>query len=275
MRNSKTFSIVAHTTLITLAVLEIYPILIMAFISGKNYYQVVTNPLMPSLPFHLENFAKAWRLGIRWYMLNSITVTLAILCGSMFLSCIAAYVFARHDFPGKGFLFSLLLGLLVIPGITTLVPRYVLVRDLQLLNSLWAVILPGVLGANAFNIFVLRTFFASLPEELFEAARLDGAGHWTIFTRVTMPLSWAIVSALAVLQIIGAWNDYIWPVMVLNRDSIQTIAIGLVYLTGSPAAPEIGVQMAGSVIASIPMIVLFFLAMRTFIEGLATGAIKI
>jgi ABC-type glycerol-3-phosphate transport system permease component len=208
-------------------------------------------------------------------MLNSITVTIAILFGSMFLSCISAYVFARYDFPGKGFLFSLILGLMVIPGITTLVPRYVLVRDLTLLNSLWAVILPGILGANAFNIFVLRTFFASLPEELFEAARLDGAGHWTIFTRVVMPLSWAIVSALAVLQIIGAWNDYIWPVMVLNRDSIQTIAIGLVYLTGSPAAPEIGVQMAGSVIASIPMVVLFFLAMRTFIEGLATGAIKV
>lgn len=247
---------------------------LLLLMSVKSQWQMDTNPLLPTLPMQLENYSRAWRLGIKNYMLNSITITITILLGNMTMSCIAAYVFARYRFPGRELLFGLIIGLMVIPGITTLIPRYILIRDLGLLNSLWAVIVPGVFGANAFNIFVLRTFFASLPEELFESARIDGAGHLIIFGRLVLPLSWAIISALSILQVQGTWNDYIWPLLVLTRDKLQTIAIGLVYFADR-RSPEIGVQMAGSVIASIPLFILFFVAMRTFIEGLQSGALKL
>ncbi|MGQ9681686.1 MAG: carbohydrate ABC transporter permease [Anaerolineae bacterium] len=246
---------------------------ILLFMSVKSRAQVAMNPLLPTWPMHFENFPVVWRMGIRTYMMNSATVTITSLIGNMLLSCIAAYVFARYSFPGRNLLFSLILGLMVIPGITTLIPTYVVVRDLKLLGSLWGVIIPNIMGANAFNIFVLRTFFASLPEELFEAARIDGAGHLRIFTSIVIPLSWAIISSLAVMMVMGTWNDYVWPLLVLNREKLQTIAIGLVFFADS-RNPEIGLQMAASVIASIPMIILFFIAMRSFIEGLASGAIK-
>ena len=167
----------------------------------------------------------------------------------------------------------MILGLMMIPGITTLMTRYVLIRDLNLLNTLWAVILPGIFGANAFNIFVLRTFFASLPEEIFESARLDGAGHLMIFGRIVLPLSWAIISSLAILEVLGTWNDYVWPMMVLQRLRLRTISVGLVSLFTNQN-PDTPAQMAGSVIASIPLLILFFFAMRTFIQGLSAGAIK-
>jgi len=273
MRNAKVFNWTAYTILSLFALLGVLPLLLLLSLSAKSTAQIQVNPLVPSLPVHWDNFVRAWRIGIRYGLLNSTVISLTVLLGSMTLSAVTAYVFARHVFPGKEFLFSLILGLMMIPGITTLMTRYILVRDLGLLNTLWAVILPGVFGANAFNIFVLRTFFASMSEELFEAARLDGAGHFSIFTRIVVPLSWPVVSSLSILQVMGTWNDYIWPMMVLQRLSLRTISVGLVSLFTS-FNPDVAGQMAGSVIASIPLLILFFVAMRTFIEGLSAGAIK-
>jgi ABC-type glycerol-3-phosphate transport system permease component len=274
VQSSRPFKIMTYTVLTVLVVLQLIPLCIMIVMSFKSQSQVAMNPLVPTFPLHLENYVRAWLVGIKRYILNSVFLTVTILVGNLSLSCITAYVFARYDFPGKGFLFTLILALMVIPGITTLIPRYVLIRDLKLLNTYWGVILPGVFGANAFNIFVLRTFFASLPEELFEAARLDGAGHLAIFGKLVVPLSWAIISSLAILQVLGTWNSYIWPLLVLGRDKLRTVAIGLVYFADN-RNPQIGVQMAASMIASIPLFVLFFAAMRTFIQGLSEGALKL
>jgi len=266
--------VIAYSMLSLLAMLQLAPLVILLMISVKSISQLGAKPLVPTLPIYLDNYVRAWRIGIRYGIVNSVTITVAVLVGNVSLSSVAAYVFARHNFPGKGVLFSLILGLMMIPGITTLMTRYVLIRDLGLLNTLWAVILPGIFGANAFNIFVLRTFFASLPEEIFESARLDGAGHVTIFTKMILPLSWAIISSVSILQVLGCWNDYIWPSMVLQRLKLRTISVGLVSLFTNQN-PDTPAQMAGSVIASLPLIILFFLAMRTFIQGLSAGAIKL
>ena len=275
MRNSRIFNLFAHTTLILMIGLTLAQVALLLIMSGKSASQLSTNPLLPTLPFHLENFARAWDLGIKDYMGNSLVLSISIVIGNTTLAVVTAYVFARYKFPGKTFFFSAILALMMIPGILTLVPRYLLIRDLHLLDTYWAVILPSVFGANAFQIIVMRTFFASLPEELFEAARIDGAGHWTLLMRITIPLSVPIISSMAILQFNGAWNDLIWPLLVLNRDEIRPVSVGLVLLSTNGNAPEIGVQMAGSVIASIPMIIVFLIGMRAFIDGLSTGAIKL
>ena len=273
MRNTRAFNISAYTVLSVLVILQMIPMLLLVMISFKSQPQVLTAPLIPTFPVHWDNYGRAWLLGVRNYLVNSLFLTVTVLVGNMVFSSITAYVFARHDFPGKDVLFALILGLMVIPGITTLIPRYILIRDLGLLNKYWGVILPGILGANAFNIYILRTFFESLPEELFESARLDGAGHLIIFSRLVVPLSWAIISSLSILSVLGTWNAYLWPLLVLGRDSLRTVAVGIVYLADA-RTPELGVQMAANVIASIPLLVLFLAAMRTFVQGLSEGAIK-
>ena len=275
MRNSRVFTIFSHTLLIAIIGITLAQVVLLLVMAGKNNAQMSTNPLLPTLPFHFENFARAWELGIKSYMGNSLVLSISIVVGNTALAVVTAYVFARYKFPGKTLLFSAILALMMIPGILTLVPRYLLVRDLRLLNTFWGVILPAVFGANAFQIIVMRTFFQSLPEELYEAARIDGAGHWTLLMRITIPLSTPIINSMAILQFNGAWNDLIWPLLVLNRDELRPLSVGLVLLSTNANAPEIGVQMAGSVIASIPMIIVFLVGMRAFIDGLSTGAVKL
>ncbi len=275
MHTSRIFTYISHGLLLILIGIALFQVALLFIMSGKSPAEIATNPMLPSLPIEWENYVTAWNMGIRGYLTNSIILSVSIVFGDILLSVIAAYVFARYQFPGKRLLFGLVLALMMVPGILTLVPRYLLIRDLRLLDTLWAVILPSVLGSNAFQIIVLRTFFQSLPEELFEAARIDGAGHRVLLFNITLPLSTAIISSMAILRFNGAWNDLIWPLLVLNRDELRPISVGLVMLSSGAGAPEIGVQMAGSVIASIPMIVIFIVGMRSFIDGLSVGAIKL
>jgi ABC-type glycerol-3-phosphate transport system permease component len=275
MRTTRTFTFISHFFLLVLIGIALFQVALLFIMSGKSPVDIATNPMLPSLPIEWENYVTAWNMGIRGYLGNSIILSVSIVVGDILLSVIAAYVFARYQFPGKGLLFGLVLALMMVPGILTLVPRYLLIRDLRLLDTFWAVILPSVLGSNAFQIIVLRTFFQSLPEELFEAARIDGGGHRVLLFNITLPLSTAIISSMAILRFNGAWNDLIWPLLVLNRDELRPISVGLVMLSSGTGAPEIGVQMAGSVIASIPMIVIFIVGMRSFIDGLSVGAIKL
>ena len=275
MRNSRLFTIVSYGTLSAIVFLLLAQVAILFIMSGKDANQMLTSPLLPTLPFNFDNFTRAWNLGVRDYLGNSILLSGSIVLGDTILSVITAYVFARYQFPGKGLLFSIVLALLMIPGILTLVPRYLLIRDMHLLDTYWAVILPSIFGANAFQIIVMRTFFEGLPEELFESARIDGAGHGSLLLRITLPLSVPIISSMAILRFNGAWNDLIWPLLVLNRDELRPVSVGLVLLSTSSSAPQIGVQMAGSVIASIPLIMIFIVGMRSFIDGLSSGAIKL
>jgi ABC-type glycerol-3-phosphate transport system permease component len=194
--------------------------------------------------------------------------------GVLLLSSVTAYVFARYNFPGKRLLFSVLLALLMIPGVIGFVPLIILVlKTMQLSNNWLGVLFPYWAGGQIFAIYVLRTFFESLPEEMFEAARLDGAGHFGLYWRITIPLSGSILSVIAILNIISTWNDYVWPLIVLAQESKRTIAVGLTFLRDTKH-PDPGVEMASYVIASIPMFLLFLGTMRTFVRGISSGAIK-
>jgi len=263
-----------HLLLLGLLVLTFYPIVLLLLFSVKNNTQFFTQRFTLSLPFYWENFVHAWNSGIATYMTNSaiyagVAVVLTLLAASF-----SAYAFARMRFIGKELLFYLILGLLMIPGVLTLVPTFVLMIDFNLLNTRWALWLPYAAGGQAFAIFVLRTFFAGLPEELFESARIDGAGEFTVLRRITLPLSKPIMGTLALLQVYGIWNDLVWPLTVITKPELKTVMVGLLTFTDQ-FSTEFGPLYAGYVIASIPLIALFAFTSGLFIQGLTSGAIKI
>jgi ABC-type glycerol-3-phosphate transport system permease component len=262
----------SYAILIALVVLTFFPVLVMLSISFKDLNQYNLNPMVPSLPLHLENFAIAWKLMARYIVNNLIvvaaSVTLVLLFGSF-----TAFVFARYLFPGKTLLWMVIMGVFAIPNVVILVPSFMLIVQLGLLNSLLAIILPYA-AQQSFVILVFSTFFRSLPEEMFEAARMDGAGVLQLYRYLLLPLSRPILSAMAIWQVWWIWNDYVWPSLVLSRPALRTVSLGLVLFHDAMLQPEPGQAMAASVIAALPLVVLFLFSMRTFVAGLTAGAVK-
>ncbi|MGC9347851.1 MAG: carbohydrate ABC transporter permease [Anaerolineae bacterium] len=259
--------------LISLFLITMIPVAVMFIRSWKTLPQIGRSQIFPTLPLHYGNYVEAWEL-VRRYILNTVFVVLASLIGVLLLSSVTAYVFARYDFPGKDVLFGILMALMMIPGVIGFVPSIILVLKIfRLSNNYLGVLLPGWAGGQIFAIYVLRTFFKGLPEEMFEAARMDGASHLDLYWRITIPLSGSILSVIAILNIIGTWNAYVWPLIVLADEKLRTIAVALTFLRDTKH-PDPGVEMACYVIASIPMFLLFLVSMKTFVRGIASGAIK-
>ena len=262
-----------HLPLVILLVLTFYPVILMLLFSTKDNSQFFTRRFVPSFPLHWENFARSWRTGIAKYTLNSAIVVIVSVTATLIAAVLAAYAFARMRFYGRELLFYCVIGLLMIPGVLTLVPAFVLVLRLKLLNTRWALFLPYAAGGQAFAVFVLRTFFAGLPEEIFEAARMDGASELQVLTGIVIPLSKPILGTLALLQTYGIWNDLVWPMTVITSRELKTLVVGLLAFRGMYRT-EFGPLYAGYVIASVPMILLFAFTSRLFIQGLTSGAIK-
>jgi ABC-type glycerol-3-phosphate transport system permease component len=263
---------ISYFILFLFAIPTILPIFVMLVISVKDYNQYSVNPMLPTLPFHFENYSTAWDFMARSYLNNVIIIgssTLIIL----FLGSVTAYVLARYRFPGRKFIYFLILAVLAIPSSVILVPSFMLMVRLDVLNTVWAAILPYS-AHQSLVILVFYTSFITLPEEMFESARLDGAGHGAIYFRLVLPLSWPIISAMGIFEVWLHWNDYAWPSLVLSNPDIRTVALQLVTFIDGMLVPEPGLSMAASVIASIPLILLFVVSMRTFITGLTSGAIK-
>ncbi len=259
--------------LLSLFLISMVPVAVMFIRSWKTLPQVGRSQIFPTLPLHYGNYLEAWELVSR-YLVNTVLIVLMSVAGVLLLSSVTAYVFARYVFPGKKFLFAMLIALLMIPSVIGFVPLIILVlKTMQLGNNWLGVLFPYWAGGQIFAIYVLRTFFESFPEEMFEAARLDGAGHFSLYWRITIPLSGSVLSVIAILNIISTWNDYVWPLIVLAQESKRTIAVGLTFLRDTKH-PDPGVEMASYVIASIPMFLLFLGTMRTFVRGISSGAIK-
>jgi ABC-type glycerol-3-phosphate transport system permease component len=274
LRRDALKNVLAHLLLIAAVLLTIYPIFFLLNVSVKGRLQFQRNPLAIEPPEGLYNYVIAWRLTRR-SMLNTVVVTLVSLIGLLVTASATGYAFARYAFPGKEVLWYLLLGLLMIPSILTLVPLLVLVaHTFKLTNTLWAVILPYIAGGQAFNVFLLRTFFAQMPEELFEAARLDGANHLQIITRLVLPLSAPILIVVSMLHILSSWNDIAWPLLVLNKRGVRTLSLQLLQFT-NPFEDFPAAQYAGAVIAAVPLVLMFALGMRRFISGVLAGALKV
>jgi len=262
-----------HLVLIVLLALTFYPVVLMLLFSVKNNTQFVVQRYELSLPLHLDNFPRAWNAGIWRYMLNSIIYVVGGVLLTMVPAVLSAYAFARIRFIGKNLLFYLVISLIMIPWILILLPAFYLVIDLDMLSTRQAFWLSYGSWGLAFAIFVLRTFFAGLPEDLFESARVDGAREIHILWAIVLPLSKPIVGTLALLQTISIWNDIIWATTINTNPDLKPIMVGLMAFTGLYRS-QYGPLNAGYVISSIPMLLLFAFTSRLFIRGLMSGAIR-
>lgn len=256
----------------TVAFLMFLPFIITVIISFKSLPQFNHHAFTLTFPLHPENYTEAWRV-VSKYILNSIIVSGGSVIFMVALAALAAWAFARYPFPGREFFFYLVIALLMIPGELTLIPAFLLVKTLGLLNTHLVLILPYIAGGQVFAIFILRSFFQSMPEEMFEAARIDGANEMQTFMRIGLPLSQSILGVVAIMHILGTWNDLIWPIVTLSNQNLMTLTIGL-YAFRTAWYSIWGPLMAGYVLASIPLIILFAFTSRLFVEGLSSGAIK-
>ncbi|MCB9452340.1 MAG: carbohydrate ABC transporter permease [Anaerolineaceae bacterium] len=261
-----------HTILLLFAIPTFFPIFVMLSISGKDFFQYGQQPLLPTLPFNFSNYEVAWSFMSNTYLNNTIIIGTGV-AAVMIFGSLTAFALARFEFRGRKFLFYYVLAVLAIPSTVILVPLFMLMVDLKLTNTRWALILPYA-ASQSFAILVMYTFFYNLPKELFESAQIDGAGFFKMYLHLGLPLARPVMSAIGVFLIWLFWNDYIWPSLVLSDPELQTVALKLVVFYIGRNVPEPGQGMAASVISSIPLVVLFLVSMRTFIAGLTSGAIK-
>ena len=262
-----------YIILTILVILTFYPVVATLFMSLKDNPQFIHARWVPTWPLHFENFGYAWT-AIHRYIFNSILVSTVTALGVVALSAMSAYLFARFEFPGKTFMYMAIIALMMIPGILTLVPSFLLVRDLKLLDSYWVMILPWIAGGQPFGIMLLRAFFEGLPGELFESARLDGASELQVMTRIAAPLSAPILGTLAILNVTGTWNAVIWPSITVSSEQFKTIVFGLWGFQGMYHTSW-GPLNAAYVLSSIPLLILFSFTSRLFIQGLTSGALKV
>jgi ABC-type glycerol-3-phosphate transport system permease component len=215
----------------------------------------------------------AWRV-LRPYMLNSFIVSLLTATGVAFIGSTTAYILARYRFIGAKPVFVMFLATMMFPGVLTLVPSFLLVKHFGLLNSYAGMILPYIAGGQVFAIFVFRSFFMGLPEELFESARIDGAGHFAIYWHLVVPLSKPAFSVVIIMNLLGTWNNFLWPFIVNTDGSHHVVASGLYTMATSQHASNFSTMYAAYAVSSLPMLVLFIYATKPFIRGVTTGGLK-
>jgi len=225
-------------------------------------------PFHPIISNYIELFSK---LDFGRYFLNSVFITLSLVIIQIILCAITGYAFARLYFPFKDLIFLLFVSVLMLPGIVLLIPRYLILKYLKLVNTLTGVILLEIF--SIFGIFLYRQHFLSLPIEMEEAAIVDGASLWQVFWKIMMPLSKPITTSFGLLVFIYAWNLFLWPLIVITSPEKRTLPIAIALLQGQYFS-NWGVIMAGGVIASIPPILLFLFAQKNFIEGITFTGIK-
>ena len=206
--------------------------------------------------------------------LNSTVVSLGSVALVVLTSAMAAYPLARMRFRGRDAIFALLVGSLMIPNAVVLVPQYVLVQRLGWLSTYQGLIVPEAAMTFAFGVFLLRQFFLTIPSELEDAARIDGAEPWQIFTRIVLPLTQPVLGALAIFAFRSAWNDFLWPLIAVNKPDMFPLPVALALLRGAYAAESYGPIMAGAVLSALPLLIVFLVANRRIVEGVRVSALK-
>lgn len=281
MRRRQEFvsKLIVYALLFLGAAIFILPLVVMVSTSLKSYTEVNSYP--PTfLPTRLvpSNYVEAWNYKNtqfpRW-TLNTLFLIVTIVPGVVISASLCAYGFARLKFPGRNIWFILVLASLMLPSQVTLIPLYILFYKLGWLNTFAPLIVPTWFGGGAINIFLLRQFFMQIPRELDEAATIDGASHLTIWWRIYMPLARPALISVALLTVLGIWNDFLGPFIYLSNPDNFTLALGLnVFRTLFPTVPRTDYIMAISTLMVLPMIVMFLLAQRYIVQGFVTSGIK-
>ena len=266
-------AVVVNGLLVGAAAIALFPLLWMVSVSfmspgEASSYPPPLVPRQPTLANYRELFAHA---GMGRYLANSLLLAIAATLLSLVFNVMAGYAFAKLRFAGRDRLFKVMLGALVVPGQVAMVPLFLLLKQLGLVNSYGGVIVPAL--ASIFGIFLVRQYALSIPDDLLEAARMDGASEWRIFGSIVVPLLRPIIVTLAVFTLLGTWNDFMWPLIVLTDQKLYTLPVALASLSREHVQDN-ELMMAGSVLTTLPVLVVFLALQRYYIQGLMMGSVK-
>ena len=269
----KTKRALLYTALIAGAFIMVVPFIWMVLTAFKLPDEVLTMPpkFLPST-LNFKNFTDAFDAApFGRYFFNSFFVTVVSTALQVLTSALAGYAFARFEFYGKKTLFLVFLGTMMIPVEVTLIPNYIILKNIGWLDTYLALIIPWV--ANVFGIFLMRQFFMSLPKELFEQAQIDGCTHWQILWKIVFPVSRPVFISAGIFSMIGSWNAFLWPLIMTNSESMRTLPVGLAYFTFEFAS-RYHLMMAAALFATLPVLIVYFFAQKYFVEGIATTGLK-
>lgn len=247
------------------------------------YWTLITSVKVPSetmtypiiwIPSKITflHYQKAWHANFPIYYRNSTIVAVVVVLANIFTSAMAGFIFAKYEFPLKGFLFVVVLSTMMVPFAVVLIPCYMIVAVvLRLKDTLWSMIVPALI--SPFGIFLMRQFIQSIPDEMLDAARIDGASDWRTFWQIVLPLCRPALSALAIFHFIWIWNDFLWPLIVTDSDRSRTLPIG-VTLFAFQRWQQYNLVVAASVLVLLPMVVIYFIFQRAFVQGIVLTGMK-
>jgi multiple sugar transport system permease protein len=265
-------AVAVYTALIGIAWCWLFPIAWAVSGSLKREGEVTEPRLLPAHP-RWSNYTEVFGLMPFWRMFfNTVLYAGCVTAGQVFFCSLAGYAFARLQFRGRDTLFVLYLGTLMVPLTVTVIPQFILMRTVGWVDTPWAMIVPGLFG-SAFGTYLMRQFFATLPTDLEEAAILDGCSPWQIYWRILLPHARPAVMVLAVLTWVNVWNDFLWPLLMLQRNSLATLTLGLVRLRGEYVA-RWPIIMAASMLIMVPLVIIYAIAQRSFVRGIAVTGLN-
>jgi multiple sugar transport system permease protein len=266
---SRLSGILIQAVLILGAIWSLLPFAVMVLTSLKSYIEAASSQSLLPSQWLFSNYITAWnQVGIfPRYFANTLFIAITTVLGVLVTSALAGYAFARMRFPGRDLLFGLLLMTMMVPFEVTLVPNFILMRDLHWVDSYMALIVPWT--ASAFSIFLLRQFFRAIPQDLYDAAVMDGCWHLRFLWSIVLPLSRPALITSALLTFLGSWNSLMWPLLVTNNPLLRPIQVGIAAFI-SDAGTQVQLLLAAVTISIVPIIVLYLVLQRWFIEGIAT-----
>lgn len=272
MRNRK-FEAIIYVLVAICTLLSLIPSFfgfLLAFQKEANIPHMFDGPGEFFAGLTFENFAKITERApyLLTWIKNSFIVSITQTVLYIFIASLAAFAFTRLKFKGQKLIFSICLISMVIPGVINIVPNFVIITELGLYNSVWAMILPGLSGVG--GVFLLRQFMMDIPKDFDEAARMDGATNFQIYSKVIMPMCKPVIISLVLFTFQGSWNDFLWPMIVTDSDEFRTVASGL-YLTIMSDTTMKGLLMASAMISAIPIVVIFIFGQKYFVEGMNGG----
>jgi ABC-type glycerol-3-phosphate transport system permease component len=264
----------SYLALAAISALMLFPFAWMLASSFKPFTEIFAGrsflPVQPTLANYASLFQQSDALRKVW---NSLYIAALYTALAVFLCAMGGYAFAKFRFPGRGVLFGFLLATMAVPFAVTMVPLFIMMRNwFHWIDTPWPLIVPW--AANAFGIFFMRQYMLSVPDDMLDAARVDGASELRIFLRIVLPVSRPGLASLAILFFVLKWNDFLWPLAVLRSDEVQTVPVMLNSLQGPPGRTAFDVLMAGSVVSVLPMLLLFLLLQRHLVVGLTAGAVR-
>ncbi len=258
--------------LILILFLTFFPFLFLLNTSLKDTHQFYHSFWIPTFPPAWQNYVQAFT-DLKGYIFNSIFVTGVSVLGILACSTVTGFLFARYRFPGRQFLYYMMLAMLMIPGVLMLIPQFVWVQQLGMLNTYSVMILPYIAGMQVMGMFLLRSFFGQIDQALFESAQVDGAGVFRQLWHVAFPLSKPILGVVAIMSALGVWNSFLWPLVTVSDENYVVLTVGMLRYKGRVAL-QYGPMFAGYVISALPLGILFVMFTRAFMKGITSGALK-